>query len=179
MCGPDGRPAISLGGDSAGVTVYFPREGRAFYCPGGLEMAGARIPVRSLLYLVRTGMPMELEQWQISTGWTQINSVVRWAFVTPSDTMFVTLSPEDLFPSSIEWEDGALLAGGATPGDEYSAWPDFWRLDLDSLAARAEIVSIDEPAEPWPSVWQLAVPVPVDTLPLLPLLVPAWDIPRE
>lgn len=179
FCGPDGRPVLSAAGDSSGVTLYYPRDEAALYVPGGLPVAGAVIPVRSVLFLLRTGMPVEMEHWVISTGVDLSGDGAEWLFAGIDDSVTVELSPGDIFPSSLSWNGGLLEPGGATPGDEYDAWPSTWIFRGDSLAVRAEISSVRNPAESWPGVWDLQVPVEVDTLRRCPPLAPAWTVDIE
>lgn len=174
---------VSVAGDTSGVTVYYPREEAAFFAPGGLPVAGACVPVRSVLFLIRTGMPCEMEQWMIPPGAVIGGHGAVWVFTAegrvPGSELTVTLKPGNLFPSSLAWPGGALSLNGATPGNEFEAWPSSWDYAGDSMSVHAEISSIRSPAEPWPGLWDLSVPVPVDTLSPLPRLVPAWPVDME
>lgn len=159
--------------------MVLPREERAFLHPGGLSLSSFHLPLRDLLFLLRTGFPRELEPWQIVSGASTSGSAVEWAFSGGRDTLRVRLEPPELFPGSIEWGGGSASVLSASPHDEYEAWPSSWRFESGDLTAVLSISSIRSPAEAWQGVWDLAVPFPAETLKASPSVEPLWEIPRR
>jgi len=179
--GPDGRPVLSIRIDPSGALVYSPPDETALFCPGGIPVGGGMLPSTDVLHLIRTGFPLQLEQWQVADGAVVSGSSVEWRFSAAgcSDTLLVTLGPGDLFPGMIEWDGGSAEITGSTWHDEFNAWPESWVLTVDGSGTGIEVTRLSSPAEPWEELWTLHVPVPVDTLEVLPPWEPAWDIPEQ
>lgn len=177
LCGPDGLPVLSWAVDSAGATLYMPREEAAFYHPGGLCAGGFHLPVYDLLFLVRTGFPVQMEAWQIVEGALCGGSpgAVEWIFTAEDDTMSVALSPGSLFPGGISWPEGGASILSSSIHDEYQAWPASWRVESGTVMAVIEISSFNSPADPWSGLWLMEIPIPLDTVDATPALVPAWS----
>jgi hypothetical protein len=179
--GPDGLPVVSLRCDSAGALVYLPGEGEAAYSPGGLPLGPAALPCRDLIALVRTGFPADLPQWVVSEGGQPLHRDVLWAFASGrdgEDTLRVRLRPGEDFPS-LEHPEGSAEVTSTSPGDIYDAWPTSWHLSTADGEFDIAVSSIRSPQPPPASVWELHVPVPVDTSPPQPEWVPAWEIPAR
>jgi hypothetical protein len=175
FCGPDGRPAVSIRGDSTGMTVYYPRDGEAWFFEEGLPMGRGSLSVGDLLFFLRTGFPVRLQQAEIVNGCDVDDGEACWLFLAGGDTVQTTLR-SGLFPEFTQWPGGRAEVAGSTPVDEWRAWPGGWRIETGSSRIRAEVSSVEEPSEAPPAVWNLEVPVNIDTLDALPRVEPAWDI---
>jgi hypothetical protein len=110
--------------------------------------------------------------------------ICEWGFTAAAtmepETLLVTMPHPSLFPEAITWPTGRIEIYMSTPGDEYEAWPAGWRLVMDDLEVEVEITNVNSPAEDWPELWSLVVPVSVDTLlPTRPEWRPAWSIPQR
>lgn len=163
FCGPDGRPVVSAAGDSTGVTVYYPRDEEAFFCPGGLPVAGGVVPVRSVLFLIRSGLPLEMEHWAIVASAERLAGGAAWLFSCGADTVVASLGSGEPFPELV-WPGGGLQPHGMTPGDEYDAWPSSWDFTSGGTSVHAEVTSAENGAVPWPGLWEMTVPVRIETL---------------
>jgi hypothetical protein len=175
FCGPDGRPAVSMRGDSTGLTVYYPGDGEAFFFPCGLPMGRGSLSIDDLLFFLRTGIPRLLPQSEIAEGFAMEGEEAAWMFLAGGDTV-QTFMGNGLFPEFTRWPDGRAEVAGSTPVDEWRAWPGGWRIETGSTRLRAEVLSVEEPGTAPPAVWNLEVPVNIDTLEALPRIEPAWDI---
>jgi hypothetical protein len=179
--GPDGRPVLSIRVDRSGTLVYSPSDETALFCPGGIPVGGGSLPSTDLLHLIRTGFPLQLEQWQVADGAEVTGAGAEWRFSAAGcpDTLRVVLEPGDLFPELMEWDGGSAGITGSTWHDEFNAWPESWVLTVDGSGTVIEVTRLYSPAEPWEGLWNLCVPVPVDTLDVLPPWEPAWEIPEH
>ncbi|NLP05599.1 hypothetical protein GX411_06590 [Candidatus Fermentibacteria bacterium] len=174
--GPDGRPLVSLAGDSTGMTVYMPRDERAWYSPGGIPLGGGVLGVRDLLFFTRTGLLLETGQSDIVDGAEPFERGSRWLYLAGKDTLAATLEGRDLFPKTIEWAEGRIEILGTTPHDEYEAWPGRWSVETPEQKVFLEITRIETEAEPWPGLWTMTIPssVLIDTLQAGPAISPLW-----
>lgn len=179
LCGPDGMPVLSWSVDSSRALFYMPREEAAFVHPGGLDAGPFSLPVQDLLFLVRTGFPVELEAWQIADGASAAGGCAEWTFLPGNAGISVALEPGDLFPSSFVWDGGSASITTASTHDEYRAWPASWRVVAGGVTAVVDLTSFRDPAEPWDGLWDLGIPpsTSVDTLVPAPAILPGWTIP--
>jgi len=176
--GPDGKPVVSIRIDSSGALVYFPGEESAIFSPEGLQVGDGSLPVSDFLHLIRTGFPLEMEQWQMCEGALTVHGTTLWSFCTPgSDSLLLHYDSSNLFPDRIVWNDGAASITGSTYHDEYSAWPESWLLEMDGNEIEVTITRLQSPAEPWDGLWELNVPVEIDTLAIQPPWRPSWVLP--
>jgi hypothetical protein len=175
FCGPDGRPAVSIRGDSTGMAVYYPRDGEACFFEAGLPMGRGSLPVEDLLFFLRTGIPVLLPQAEIVDGCAVVDGEAGWLFLAGGDTVQTSLRG-GLFPEFTRWPGGHAEITGSTPVDEWRAWPGAWRIEIGSTRIRAEVSSVEDPGMAQPAVWNLEIPVNIDTLDALPRVEPAWDI---
>lgn len=175
--GPDGHPLVSIAGDSSGVTVYMPRDEMAWHSPGGMPLGGGVLRVRDLLFMARTGLPLEAGQSDIVDGAEPTERGSRWLYRAGEDTLEATLEGMDLFPGRIEWAGGRIEILGATPHDEYEAWPGRWSVETPGQKVFLEISRVETEAVPWPGLWAMTIPpsVQIDTLDTAPGISPLWE----
>jgi hypothetical protein len=174
--GPDGKPVVSVRLDPAGALVYFPRDGEALFSPGGIPAGEGVVGVRDVIRLIRTGYPSDLEQWQVADGAVPGEGGIRWTFLAGADTLGVSMDADGLFPREIRWTDGAVSVTGSTWHDEYRAWPGSWLLESANAGTEVTVTELVSPAESWPGLWDLNVPVQIDTLAVSPAWSPGWDL---
>ena len=178
--GPDGRPVVSLRADTEGVMLYMPGEESAVFMPGGLSTSSATIPTPDLIHLIRTGFPLELEPWELAEGMDVSDGEVSWELSNGGgDTLTVRLEAGSLFPSSCTWPGGELRIHGSSPHDEYSAWPWSWSTSINGSSVELELTQVATDAVPWSGIWDMSVPVPVDTLDAKSWWEPCWEIPQH
>lgn len=179
LCGPDGLPVLSWSIDSTGAVFSMPRDEAAFFHPGGVSFGSFSLSAGNLLFLVRTGFPVQMEAWQIAEG-ASVGSRVRWEFVDArTGEVLVELNRGAVFPSALTWSGGSASILSASMHDEYRAWPSSWRFETEGLTAVVEIRSFDTDPEPWPGLWDLGVPFPVDTIQPVDPLEPVWTPSRR
>lgn len=176
--GPDGSPILSMRADSSGLVMYFPKDETALFTPNGIQVGNGTIATRDLIFMLRTGFPMQLEPWIIQSGAIIATDCIRWNFniLHEADVITLEFEPDLLFPSRIFWEDGEISITAASPHDEYSAWPFCWEFQSGETEVELELTNIVNPAVPRPGIWNLVVPVHVDTLASMSLWKPNWDI---
>ena len=177
--GPDGKPVLSMNGDSTGILIYTPQDDYAVFMPGGLQTGSGTISTRDLIYLIRTGFPLLLESWMIADGALIGNDIIEWSFTVPDSAgyMHLSMNSGDLFPSICIWDSGKFEITASSPHDEYRAWPWKWILSINSVSI--ELTDINSPAVPWEGIWEMIVPIPIDTLDTSTLWQPAWNIPQR
>lgn len=169
--GPDGKPAVSLNGDSTGMIVYLPGEESAFFFPRGIRAGEGTLATEDLIFLLRTGYPVVTPSWGITDNAAPQEGMLTWKFLTEDSLhrMVLYMKADQLFPEECLWHDGGFTIGGASAHDEYSSWPWDWSIQFNETAVSIELTQLDTQAEPWESVWIMNVPVPVDTLEQTPL----------
>ncbi|OPL18261.1 MAG: hypothetical protein AVO35_05275 [Candidatus Aegiribacteria sp. MLS_C] len=177
--GPDGRPVVSLRGDTSGLTVYLPQEEYAFFTPIGLQAGEGTIRTRDLIFLLRTGFPVMLESWQISDLADCGGGSVVWEFLADGDTMSLMMESGGLFPSVCSWGNGGFSIDAASPHDEYRAWPWKWTTSMDSNAVEIELTESGTRPVPAEGIWNMAVPFPPETLLYRPVWRPADSFMRR
>ncbi|MCK4506220.1 MAG: hypothetical protein KAW14_11425 [Candidatus Aegiribacteria sp.] len=179
--GPDGRPVLSMNSDSTGILIYMPQDDYSVFMPGGLQTGSGTISTNDLIYLIRTGFPMLLESWMITEGALIGNRTIEWSFTVPDSTGYMHLSMHsgDLFPSVCIWDTGRFEITASSPHDEYRAWPWKWILSINSNSVNIELTDINSSAIPWEGIWEMIVPIPVDTLDSSAFWQPAWNIPHR
>ena len=179
--GPDGRPVLSMNGDSTGILIYMPQDDYAVFMPGGLQTGSGTITTNDLIYLIRTGFPLLLESWMIAEGAHIGHGTIEWSFTVPDSTGYMHLSMHsgDLFPSICIWDSGRFEITASSPHDEYRAWPWNWILSINSNSVNIELTDINSSAIPWEGIWEMIVPIPVDTLDSSAFWQPAWNIPHR
>ena len=178
--GPDGRPVLSIRGDSLGFSIYYPREEQAIYSPGGFPLGSGIISSSDFLFAARTGFPLNLEQWIIDLGKNITESeLTQWFLTSGADTMCVEYRCGFLFPRKWITGEGSIEIRSSTPGNEFDSWPAIWILETESMEAEIEIIEIRSPVEDWPELWDLSIPVVIDTLDYLPDWKTTWLIPER
>ena len=179
--GPDGKPVLSMKGDSTGLLIYMPQDDYAIFMPGGLQAGSGTISTNDLIYLIRTGFPILLESWMITDGALILNDSIEWSFTVPDSTgyMYLSMKSGDLFPSICIWDSGQFEITASSAHDEYKAWPWEWTLSINSNSVNIELTDINSSAIPWEGIWEMIVPIPVDTLVSNALWEPAWSIPQR
>ncbi len=166
FCGPDGSPLMSLLLDSSGCLLYYPEEATALFFTGGMPAGSGLLDVYAVISLMRTGFPAVPVQWEMFASSDTISQEEnRWYFLSPagSDTAFVSLEHSEIFPL-FDAGDFSLEVTASSWHDEFNAWPMEWRLRSSSVNAVVRIRSYDVQREPQSSVWNMVVPVPVDTV---------------
>ena len=165
FCGPDGSPLISIFLDPDGCLIYKPEEADAFYVIGGMPAGSGYLEVNAVISLLRTGFPSVPVQWKIVESCdTTASEENRWLFLSSApDTAVVSLKPSHLFPL-LNAGDFSLEATASSWHDEFNAWPMEWRLGSNTVNAIIRIRSYDTGREPAEAVWNMVVPVPVDTV---------------
>ncbi len=153
-----------------------PRDERAWHSPGGIPLGGGVLRVRDLLFLARTGLPLETGQADLVDGAEPAERGSRWLYLAGEDTLSATLEGRDLFPGTIEWAGGRIEILGTTPHDEYEAWPGKWSVETPEQKVFLEISRIETEATPWPGLWTMTIPasVQIDTLEAAPAVSPLW-----
>ncbi len=165
FCGPDGSPLISLLLNSDGCLLYQPQEAHAEFFVGGMPAGRGLLDVYAVISLIRTGFPQIPVQWEmVSSCDTSSNDFNQWLF-TPmtSDTAVVCLKNTESFPSFLT-DDFSLEVTVSSWHEEFNAWPMEWRLRSSAANALIRIRSYDVETDPQSSVWNMVVPIPVDTL---------------
>lgn len=177
--GPDGSPVLSVHGDSTGIIMYFPDDETAVFAPFGMPVGAGTISTEDMIFMLRTGFPLLLEPWVIESGAVTDRDCIRWDFciMRALDSMALELEPPGLFPACLAWQDGEILITAASPHDEYSAWPSCWEFHSGETEIELALTDIIHPAVPWSGIWDLSVPVHIDTLAVTPLWKPDWNIP--
>ncbi|MCP4646605.1 MAG: hypothetical protein GY852_02570, partial [bacterium] len=165
FCGPDGSPLLSFLLDSTGCLLYQPAEASAFYVFGGIPAGGGVLDVNAVIALIRTGFPAIPIPWEmVASCDTTEQSASRWFFSSlTSDAAMVSLKPSELFPTFFA-DDISIGVTATSWHDQFNAWPMEWRLRSPSVSALVRIRSFNTETHPSPSIWRLAVPVPVDTV---------------
>jgi hypothetical protein len=172
--GPDGRPVVSVRGDSTGMMVYMPQDEYAVFMPGGLHAGEGTLPVRDLIHLLRTGFPIEMEAWEI-TGCASISGdAIQWAFCSGDslDRMVLSMDYKEIFPTECEWGTGEFSISASSPHDEYNAWPWGWTTMINGNSVDLELTDINTNVIPWEGIWGLMIPVHIDTLAISPFWEP-------
>ncbi|MBN1434905.1 hypothetical protein JW921_09105 [Candidatus Fermentibacterales bacterium] len=188
LYGPDGKPVLSCFADTSGMTAYFPGEETAWFCPGGCPVGEAILTTHDCLCAARTGLPVDPEPWVLMAGaltdtargsvtWELRPSGRRSGPVPAGDPLRIELKPGELFPGSWSWPGGQALIFLSTPGDEYQSWPGGWRFESQSTVVEIEVVTVNSPADDWPELWSITVPVEIDTLGCVSSWAPSWEIP--
>ncbi|MEN8207678.1 MAG: hypothetical protein ABFR50_00350 [Candidatus Fermentibacteria bacterium] len=179
--GPDGRPVISIKGDSTGMLIYMPQDEYASFMPGGLRAGAGTIPVIDIVHLLRTGYPILMESWEIIGGASISGDRIEWDFcVTDTvDCMVLSMENDDLFPSECEWKTGEFTIRASSPHDEYNSWPWSWSTRINDNAVELELTEINTSAVPWDGIWEMTVPVPIDTLDSTPFWQPGFESDRR
>ncbi len=169
--GPDGKPVVSLRGDSAGMLIYMPQEEFASFSPLGLPAGGGTISTIDLIHLLRTGYPLLMEAWEITGNASISGERIQWAFCASDSLDRMVLSMEDgnIFPSECVWNSGEFTINASSPHDEYNAWPWSWTTRINGTAVELELTEINTSAVPWEGIWEMTVPIPVDTADCTPL----------
>lgn len=171
--GPDGRPVVSVRGDSTGLTVYLPQDEYAFFSPLGLRAGEGTIRTIDVIFLLRTGFPRRLESWQIADLAEYGDGMVTWGFRAGGDTMSLAMEGNSLFPAVCEWGTGGFIIEGASPHDEYRAWPWTWITRIDRNVVEIELTEIHSRPVPVEGIWNLTIPVPVESIAVRPLWEPS------
>lgn len=169
--GPDGRPVVSLNGNSTGMLIYMPQDEYAAFIPGGLRIGGGTIRTVDLIHLLRTGYPLVMESWEITGSASITGERIQWVFCAgdTADRMVLSMKERDIFPSECEWKTGKFIITASSPHDEYNAWPWIWSTRINGSAVDIELTEINNTAVPWEGIWTMAVPIPIDTLDSTPL----------
>ena len=165
FCGPDGSPLISLLLDSAGCLIYQPEEAYAFYVMGGMPAGSGYLNVNAVISLIRTGFPGVPVPWEMVASCDTLSQEDNlWLFTsTSADTAVVALKHSKLFPS-FDTGEFSLEVTATSWHDEFNAWPLEWSLASSSVNAIIRLRSFDTESEPPATVWNLFVPVPIDTV---------------
>lgn len=176
--GPDGRPVASVRGDTSGILIYLPQDEYASFMPGGLQVGSGTIRTVDLIYLLRTGFPICLESWMICNGSRIEDGSIHWSFLIPDSQKHMCLSMDsgDLFPYGCFWDSGEFEITASSPHDEYKAWPWGWIIDINGDLVSLELTEINSDAVPWEGIWEMIVPIPIDTLHSTPFWQPSWEI---
>lgn len=172
--GPDGRPVVSVNGDSTGILIYMPQDEYAVFMPGGLRAGEGTIPVIDLIHLLRTGYPLVMEAWEIAGSASVSGESIQWVFCASdtADRMVLSMENGDIFPSECVWKTGEFTIEASSPHDCYNAWPWSWSTRINDSAVDLELTEINSSAVPWGGIWELTVPIPVDTVDSAPLWQP-------
>ena len=179
--GPDGRPVISIKGDSTGMLIYMPQDEYASFMPGGLRVGGGTIRVIDLVHLLRTGYPLVMEAWEITGSASVSGESIQWIFCVSDtvDRMVLSMEDGDLFPSECEWKNGEFTIIASSPHDEYNSWPWSWSTRINDSAIELELTDINTSAVPWGGIWEMIVPIPIDTLDYAPIWQPEFQPDRR
>jgi hypothetical protein len=172
--GPDGKPVVSIVGDSTGLLVYLPQDEYASFAPLGLQAGGGTIRTADLIFLLRTGFPLRLEQWQIVDLAEYEEGRIIWSFRTAEDdTMTLAMESGYLFPGQCSWDGGTFTINSSSPHDEYRAWPWSWSTRIGDNVVDLELTDITITQVPWEGIWGMFIPVPVDSLEQAPVWFPS------
>jgi len=176
--GPDGRPVVSLMGDSTGMLIYMPQDEHAVFMPLGLQTGSGTIPTIDLIHLLRTGYPLILESWEITESALINDADIQWLFSASdsADRMILTLQDGDIFSPICELRTGKFSICGSSPHDEYNAWPWSWSTQINDSAVDIELTEINSTAVPWEGIWTLVVPIPIDTIDYIPAWQPVFQL---
>ncbi len=177
--GPDGRPVVSINGDSTGILIYMPRDEYATFMPGGLHAGEGTIPVIDLVHLLRTAYPLVMEAWEITGSASVSGERIQWIFCALTDRMVLSMENGDIFPSECEWKTGEFTVRASSPDDEYNAWPWSWSTRINDNAVDLELTEINISAVPWGGIWEMTVPIPIDTVDSTPLWQPEFESDRR
>lgn len=177
--GPDGKPVVSLRGDSTGLTVYLPQDEYAFFTPLGLQVGEGTIETRDLLFLLRTGFPMLLEPWQISDLVDCGGGSMAWEFRAGGDTMSLVMESGSLFPAACSWSNGGFSIVAASPHDEYRAWPWKWLTAINGNTVEIELTESGIRPVPGEGIWTMAVPFPPESIGSRPSWQPSDSLMRR
>ena len=169
--GPDGKPLVSIKGDSTGMLIYMPQDEYAAFMPGGLQVGGGTISVIDLIHLLRTGYPLTMEAWEITGSASMTNDKIQWFFCVSDtkDRMVLSMENGNIFPSECRWKSGEFMIHGSSPHDEYNAWPWNWSTEINDNTVDLELTEINSTAVPWEGIWEMTVPISVDTVVCIPL----------
>ena len=169
--GPDGRPVVSIKGDSTGMLIYMPQDEYATFMPGGLQAGRGTISVIDLIHLLRTGYPLVMEAWEITGSASVTDGKIQWLFCVSdtTDRMVLSMQNGDIFPSECEWRSGEFMINGSSPHDEYHAWPWSWSTRINDSAVDLELTEINITIVPCEGIWEMTVPIPIDTANCVPL----------
>jgi len=172
--GPDGKPVVSFKGDSTGLLIYMPQDEYASFMPGGLRVGGGTIPVIDLVHLLRTGFPLVMEAWEITDSASLSGERIQWVFSVSdkADRMILSMENGGIFPSVCEWTTGEFIITASSPHDEYNAWPWSWSTRINDSAVDLELTEINIIAIPWEGIWEIVVPIPIDTVDSVPFWQP-------
>ncbi|NOQ22930.1 MAG: hypothetical protein GQ565_09845 [Candidatus Aegiribacteria sp.] len=172
--GPDGRPVVSVKGDLTGMLIYMPQDEYASFMPGGLRAGAGIISVIDLLHLLRTGYPLVMEAWQITGSASVSGERIQWIFCVSDtmDRMVLSMESGDIFPFECKWKTGEFTIGASSPHDEYNSWPWIWSTLINDSAVDLELTEINTSVVPWEGIWEMTVPIPVDTLDSVPFWQP-------
>lgn len=163
FCGPGGGPLLSVRADSNGTLIYLPEEGDAWYHAEGTPFGSGSLGVNALLSMVRTGYPAVPEHRVLTETCDTLATHPSWAFTNfMEDSMLVVLDG-DIFPSVFTGETVVRVTASSWH-DRFNAWPLEWHLISGDMDIRVRLNSIDVSPEQSSSVWELSVPVPIDTL---------------
>lgn len=174
--GPDGKPVISIKGDSTGMLIYMPQDEYASFMPGGIRVGGGTISVIDLVHLLRTGYPLVMEAWEIAGSASVSGERIQWVFCVSDSIDRMVLSMEDggIFPSECEWKNGEFTIKASSPHDEYNSWPWSWNTRINHNAVELELTEINTSVVPWVGIWEMRVPIPIDTLDFAPFWQPEY-----
>ncbi len=172
--GPDGRPVVSIKGDSTGVLIYMPQDEYASFMPGGLCVGGGTLPVIDLVHLLRTGYPLVMEAWEITGSASVSGERIQWIFCVCDtvDRMILSMENGAIFPSECEWKTGEFTIRASSPHDEYNSWPWSWSTRINNSAVDLELTDINCSVVPWEGIWEMTVPILIDTVDSAPFWQP-------
>jgi len=168
--GPDGKPVVSIKGDSTGMLIYFPQDEYATYMTGGLHIGGGAISVVDLIHLLRTGYPIMMEAWEITGSAFTAGEEIQWVFCVSDtvDRMVLTMKSGSLFPSKCIWKSGNFMIHSTSPHDEYNSWPWSWSTRINNSDVDIELTEINTTVIPSEGIWGMIVPIPIDTIDYIP-----------
>jgi len=168
--GPDGKPVVSVMGDSTGVMIYMPQEESATFMPGGLRVGAGTIPVTDLIHLLRTGYPLVMEAWEIAGSAAVNGEEIQWIFCVSDtlDRMVLSMKDGAIFPHECKWRTGEFTINASSPHDEYNAWPWSWTTRINDNAVDLELTEINTSMIPGEGIWIMTVPIPADTVDCTP-----------
>lgn len=178
--GPDGKPVVSVRGDSTGLLVYLPQEEQASFTPSGLRAGNGTIPTRDMLFLIRTGFPLVMQQWQIIDLADTDDGTILWEFTAGDDhVMVLTMDSGSLFPDRCLWDGGEFTITASSPHDEYRAWPWNWGIRIGDDLVTLELTDISNTPVPSEGIWSMVVPVPIDSLEEASFWQPSDTLPQR
>ena len=179
--GPDGRSVVSIKGDSTGMLIYMPQDEYASFMPGGLRLGDGTISIIDLVHLLRTGYPLVMEAWEITGNASVSGESIQWVFCVCDtvDRMVLSMDNADIFPSECEWKNGEFSIRASSPHDEYNSWPWSWSTRISDNAVELELTDINTSAVPWEGIWEMEVPISIDTLDIAPFWQPEYQSDRR